>query len=154
VATIAQNVAASKPYMLPLLLYNGPKHPFFFFWFPYIVCLLAFVAHFPLHVTLVLVGASLHGTITLLPFAAATFLGVAITASFHPAVTFLPFAAATFLGVVIMYCFLSSCCYFPSMNCCYFPSCCYYCFFLHCCIVQRANWAKKSRGSTFDTGYI
>jgi hypothetical protein len=84
------------------------------------VCLLAFVAHFPLHVTLVLVGASLHATITLLPFAAATFLGVVITASFHPAVTFLPCTVATFLHVVIIVSF---------------------------CIVQRAKWAKKNRGS-------
>ncbi len=100
-ATIAQNVAASKPYMLPLLLYNGPKHPFFFFGFLTLCVFLHLSLTSPLLVTLVLVGASLHGTITLLPFAAATFLGVAITASFHPAVTFLPFAAATFLGVVI-----------------------------------------------------
>jgi hypothetical protein len=79
----------------------GPSTPSF--WFPYIVCLLGFVAHFPLHVTLVLVGASLHFTITLLPFAAA-FLGVVITASFHPAVTFLPCTVATFLN--------ASCCNF------------------------------------------
>jgi hypothetical protein len=83
------------------------------------VCLLAFVAHFPLHVTLVLVGASLHATITLLPFAAATFLGAVITASFHPTVTLLPCTVATFLHVVIIASF---------------------------CIVQRANLKKiKSR---------
>jgi len=104
----------------------GPSTPFF--WFPYIVCLLGFVAYFPLHVTLVLVGASLRFTITLLPFAAATFLGVVITASFHPAVTFLPCTVATFLH--------ASCC-----NCCVVALC-------------KGQTGQKNRGSTFDTGYV
>jgi hypothetical protein len=98
------------------------------------VCLLAFVAHFPLHVTLVLVVASLHATITLLPFAAATFLGVVITASLYPAVTFLPCTVATFLLVVII------------------ASFCIVIFaLLHC---AKGKLGKKNRGSTFDTGYI
>jgi hypothetical protein len=82
----------------------------------------------------VLVGASLHATITLLPFAAATVLGVVITASFHPAGTFLPCTVATFLHVVII------------------ASFCIVIFaLLHSAKGKRG---KKNRGSTSDTGSI
>jgi len=140
----------------------GPSTPFFFFGFLTLCVFLHLSLTSPLHVTLVLVGASLHGTITLLPFACHIGASWCLPSWYYYFTSFcccyfpwrcyycflssccyFPSFRCCYFPWRCYYCFLSSCCYFPSMNCCYFPSCCYYCFFLHCCMVQRANWAKK-----------
>jgi len=86
-----------KSYMLPLLLYNGPKHPFFLVSLHCVSSWICRLLPFACHI----------GACWCLP-------------SFH--YYFTSFCCCYFPWRCY-YCFLSSCCYFPSMHCCYFPSC-------------------------------